>query len=256
MSKTSWQPVHKWYSRETRDQGHYYHEHVILPNLRRLIQLKKHDSVLDLACGAGVFGRSISATFPYLGIDIAPGLIEAARKQDRHDLHTYIVGDITAPWELFSKKLQTNQSFSHAVCILAIQNIQSPLAVFQNASHALTTNGTFILVMNHPAFRIPRQSSWGVDETNKLQYRKINRYMSPLEIPMTMHPGKGKKSPITWSYHFPLSSYITWLSEAGFVITGLEEWTSDKESQGTTGKMENRSRSEIPLFLTIVAKKN
>jgi hypothetical protein len=43
------------------------------------------------------------------------------------------------------------------------------------------------------------------------------------------------------------------LKDAGFVIDTIEEWTSDKESEGRAGKMENRSRAEIPLFMAIKA---
>lgn len=248
MKKSSWQNVHTWYSKETHNKGHYYHQHVILPRVQQLLNIQPYDRVLDLACGSGVFGRTLPKHVTYTGIDIAPGLIEAARKQDRNPLHKYLVGDI----EQLSIQ---NSIFTIAMCLLAIQNVQDPKAVFLNASRLLEKGGRFVIVMNHPTFRIPRQSSWGIDEQTKQQYRRINRYMSPLEIPMTMHPGKGKKSPVTWSYHFPLSCYVQWLREAGFVITHLEEWTSDKESQiGKTGKMENKARNEIPLFLTIVAK--
>ena len=69
-----------------------------------------------------------------------------------------------------------------------------------------------------------------------------------------MHPG-ASSSPITWTYHFPISMYTTWLHDVGFVIEMIEEWTSDKTSIGKAGKMENRSRSEFPLFLAIRAKK-
>ena len=124
----------------------------------------------------------------------------------------------------------------------------------QTAKH-LQLNGTFVIVLNHPAFRIPRQSSWGIDEQNKLQYRKINRYLSPLKIPITAHPGQ-KQSALTWSFHNPISYYISLLTHHGFVVDAFEEWASDKESQkGKTGKMENRSRAEIPLFLAIRARK-
>lgn len=79
--------------------------------------------------------------------------------------------------------------------------------------------------------------------------------MSPMEIPINMNPSD-RNSPITMSYHFPLSDYSKMLKDAGFVIDLIEEWTSDKESEGRAARMENRSRSEIPLFLAIRAVKN
>ena len=88
-----------------------------------------------------------------------------------------------------------------------------------------------------------------------MQARKIFRYMSPLEIPISIHPGKKEKSPSLYSYHYPLSSYSQWLEENHFSILRMEEWISDKTSTGKYAKMENRSRREIPMFLAITAKK-
>lgn len=75
-----------------------------------------------------------------------------------------------------------------------------------------------------------------------------------MEIPINVNPSD-KNSETAMSYHFPISEYSRMLKEAGFVIELIEEWTSDKESQGRAAKMENRSRAEIPLFMAIKAVK-
>lgn len=250
---TSWQGVSRWYAESTKDAGHYYHKHVVIPGVLQLLNLHKKDSVLDLACGSGVLARALPKDIEYMGVDIAPTLIDEAKKQDSQPNHQYVYGDVTK--HTLTTRDGKFRMFSHVTCVLALQNIKEPWKAIKTAAKHVKAGGMFIIVMNHPAFRIPRQSSWGVDEENKLQYRKVNRYMSSLEIPMTMHPGKGKQSPITWSYHYPLSSYSAWLKQEGFVISELQEWTSDKESYGKAKTMENRARNEFPLFLCIVAKK-
>lgn len=256
---TSWQHVHSWYNSITGVKGHYFHEHVILPRVLSLIKNSNSQSVIDLACGNGILGRSLP-NIRYLGIDSAPGLIEHAKKNDAKKHHWYMTGDMT---RTLTETFITNSLpdwnapllFDAATCILALQNIQDGSRVIENISHFVKEQGLFILVLNHPSFRIPRQSGWGIDEKNKLQYRKIMKYMSPLEIPITMNPGQKTASHITWSYHYPLSTYTQWLKQSGFVISDMEEWTSDKESVGKAAKMENTARNEIPLFLCIVAKK-
>ncbi|EKD80395.1 MAG: hypothetical protein ACD_40C00118G0003 [uncultured bacterium] len=145
-------------------------------------------------------------------------------------------------------------SFDHATCILAIQNMKDGAGVIKNISTSLKQSGDLVIVMNHPSFRIPRQSSWGKDEAQKLEYRRVNRYLSPLEIPINTHPGL-KDSPLTWSYHQPLEYYVKALKRVGMVISDLEEWTSDKVSAGKSARAENRARSEFPLFLAIKAVK-
>jgi ubiquinone/menaquinone biosynthesis C-methylase UbiE len=256
--KTSWQSVHRWYNSMSGEKGHYFQEHVVLPKLKQL--LHSSQSVVDLACGNGVLANALPQDVTYLGIDIAKGLIQEAKKKNTSARHYFLIGDITTPLhETLMRdnvpELKSLVQFDAATCILALQNVKEGSRVVENASRLLKEKGLFIIVLNHPSFRIPRQSGWGIDEQNKLHYRKVIKYMSPLEIPIDMHPGKKTRSPVTWSYHYPLSTYTQWLKQAGFVITNLEEWTSDKESTGKAAKMENMSRSEIPLFLCIVAKK-
>lgn len=248
---SSWEPVEKWYRNTVGDEGHYYHQHVVIPGVLKLLSLKNSkSSLLDLACGNGVLARHIPTAVPYIGIDISPSLLKAAKQADKSPHHEYIVSDAT-------KKLALEKNdFSHAAIILAIQNMEDPKAAFQNVSDHLKTGGHLVIVMNHPYFRIPRQTSWKVDEEQKIQYRRIDRYSSPMQIPIQAHPSKGEKSATTWSFHYPLASYTQWLFETGFTIELIEEWHSNKVSTGKAAKMENRSRAEIPLFMAIRAVKN
>jgi hypothetical protein len=145
--------------------------------------------------------------------------------------------------------------FDAAIFILSLQNMEHGQNAIAQASQHLKPNGKLLLVLNHPCFRIPRQSDWGYEEQAKLQYRKINSYMSAMTIPIATHPGKGKDSPTTFSFHHPLSTYTKWLQENGLSILSIEEWCSDKESEGGRARAENRARKEFPLFLAILAQK-
>lgn len=251
-SSTSWHPIGQWYDDAVGEKGHYYHQAVVIPGVVKLLDLPKKEektALLDLACGQGILGRQITSNIPYVGIDIAPSLIRAARQYNKNTSHQYLVGDVT-------RKLPIEKTdFSHATLILALQNIEEPLKAFKNAASHLQQRGKFVIVMNHPCFRIPRQSSWKVDTDNKVQYRRIDRYMTDMKIPIQAHPGKGRQSEQSWSFHHPLSTYSHWLQEAGFTIDRIEEWCSDKVSTGKAAKMENRSRAEFPLFMALLASK-
>ncbi len=192
--------------------------------------------------------RLVPRVINYQGIDVARNLIDVAKKQNQNLEHHFLVGDVTKPLQIQKK------NFSHAACILALQNVKQPELLIANAANYLQNNGKFLIVLNHPYFRIPRQSSWGIDETKKTQYRRVDRYLTPLEVPITAHPGQ-KSTTVTWSFHYPLFAYSQWLKENRFVIEVIEEWTSDKTSVGKAAKMENRSRSEFPLFMAILARK-
>lgn len=249
MSKdTSWKQVGKWYDQIVSDEGHYFHQEVIFPKLQSWLELKAGDSVLDLGCGQGVMARQLQKGTVYYGVDLAPSLIERAKQRSKE--HQFFVRDVTKSLDL------DRSNFSYALFILSLQNMKEPgKAIGQAAAH-LGKGGKLILVLNHPCFRIPRQSHWEIDPEKKLQSRKVDRYMTPMEIPISMHPGGKKEALKTYSYHFPLSDLCRFLGEAGLVITRLDEWCSNKESSGKWAKMENRARKEFPLFLAIEAMKS
>jgi len=245
---TPWQKVAPWYNRVTeRGRGHYFHQHVIIPGVIRLLDIKPNSKLLDLACGNGVLAKKLPKGLDYTGIDLAESLIRTAKIEDKNYLHKYLVGDVTKP-------LNIPQDFTHTAIILALQNIQNPGKALKNVAEHLIKGGYLVIVLNHPAFRIPRQTSWGIDDARKIQYRRVDKYLSPMQIPINMNPSD-RNSPITMSYHNSLSAYSKMLKDAGFIIDLIEEWASDRESEGSAARMENRSRSEIPLFLAVKAVK-
>jgi SAM-dependent methyltransferase len=254
---TSWEDGAKWYSSLVGDSGHYYHTHVIFPRLKELIQisttsLKGPFSMLDLACGSGALLSLLPNDWNYSGVDASKSLIEASKKRLKSfkgKKADFICADITKPIKGLKSHL-----FSHAAIILAVQNLKDPLGAFKTASSHLEKGAPFYIVLNHPCFRIPRQSHWEIDESKNLQYRRIDRYLSPLEIPLQIHPGK-KNTKSLAAFHYSLSDIFAALVQAGFYIEGFEEWVSNKTSSGKAAKRENRARKEFPLFCCIVAVK-
>ena len=245
----SWENVAKWYDKSVGEKGQYYHQHLIIPHLLRLFKTPEKMDVLDLGCGQAVLSRYLPKEAHYLGIDASETLIKAAKKRAEHQKNAhFLVKDLTRPLDLPQK------DFTHAIFLLSLQNMKEGDIAIKNSFAHLQKGGKLFIVLNHPCFRIPRQSSWVVDPQKKMRFRRLDRYMSPLDVPITAHPGK-EKSEETISFHNPLSTYTQWLFDAGFHIETMEEWCSDKVSTGAAAKMENFSRKEFPLFLTIVATK-
>lgn len=235
---TSWEPVQTWYQKIVGSEGHYYHREVILPNIKKW--LNDATSVLDLGCGNGILTTILPKDCVYTGIDLSPSLIKAAKNRKKD----FLIADITKP-------LQLEHKYSHAVILLALQNLEHPEKALENCAKHLDYQGHLLIVLNHPCFRIPRQTSWGVDKEKKIQYRRIDRYMSSMQIPILAHPGKGEQSEKSLSFHFSLTTLSKQLFKKGFAIEEIEEWCSNKVSEGGAAKMENRSREEIPLFMAL-----
>lgn len=237
--RSDWGEVSEWYGALVGKKGHLYHQSVIWPKLLPLLDLKKGDSLLDLGCGEGVFLEAIPKGVSYQGIDLSQELIAKAHARG----NAFTVGDICQPFKL--------GSFTHVVAILSLQNVPKADLAIANAANNLKKGGSFTVVLNHPCFRIPRQTHWEIDDNQKLQYRRVNRYLSPLKIPIQMQPSKGQKSATTWSFHHPLCDYSRFLKKAGLMIEVFDEWISPKKSSGKNAKMENRAREEFPLFFVI-----
>ncbi len=246
--ETSWDTVADWYHDLLKAEGTYQKE-VILPNLLRVLELKAGETVLDLACGEGFFAREFSKKgVRVIGLDAAKKLIEIAKKNSPSSIR-FEVG--------LAEKIPflKDQSVDKAVVVLALQNLENVHQVFKEASRVLKLSGRIVLVLNHPAFRIPKASSWGWDEKEKIQYRRIDTYLSESREKIETHPSD-QGGDYTWSFHRPLQFYFKSLEKNGFAVSRLEEWNSHKQSQaGPRAKAEDKARKEIPLFLMIEALK-
>lgn len=245
---TSWEKSSRWYQKHMQKDGGYNHKEVILPKLLPLLDLNSQDSLVDLGCGQGFLARSIPPKIPYLGLDSSSSLIKLAKEQSLDSSHDFKVCDVTSGIEI-------KEQYTRATFILSLQNMAKPLEALKYAHSLLKKEGRLFIVLNHPCFRIPKYSSWGFLDQHKGQYRRIDRYLSPFRASLKTHPSKGEKSPVTYSFHRPLSEYSQLLKEAGFMIEELVEVTSNKKSYGKAARAENFARKEFPLFMIISAQK-
>lgn len=250
---TSWGGVADWYDGLLGEEDTYQKE-VILPNLLRLMAPKAGMHILDLACGQGFFSRALAATGAKVtGVDISPELIEIARAKSPVS-KSGVPAFAVSPADHLPRV--DGATFDAVLVSLAIQNIENLQGTFDECVRVLKPTGKLFIVMNHPAFRVPKRSGWGWDDATKSQYRRVDAYLSESKEEIVMNPGKeaaGVASAAkTVSFHRPLQLYFKKLQKAGFAVSRLEEWNSHKESQpGPRGAEENRIRKEIPMFLCL-----
>ncbi|MCX6718978.1 MAG: methyltransferase domain-containing protein, partial [Candidatus Taylorbacteria bacterium] len=182
----------------------------------------------------------------------------------------------TAPADSLS--FLENGSVDSVVIVLAIQNIENLSGTFSECARILKKGGRLFMVINHPAFRIPKRSSWqweesnsfatdenpdsssklkaGEDSNSKKQYRRVDAYMSERCEKIDMTPGESSeaKKKFTVTFHRPLQVFFKALKKSGFAVTRLEEWISHKKSEkGPRAEEEDRMRKEIPMFLCFEA---
>jgi ubiquinone/menaquinone biosynthesis C-methylase UbiE len=246
-----WHDVAAWYDELVGERGSEYQREVVIPRTVKLLEAKRGERVLDVACGQGVLCRALAEGGARVsGVDIAPALIEAARRRSRsiHLAIDYRTGDARRLADIFEPN-----TFDAAVVVLAIQNIAPVSPVWEGCHRVLAPRGRLVVVMMHPCFRVPRASGWGWDDQRQAQYRAIEQYLSSSRVEIQIHPGSDP-SQTTPTFHRPLQAYVNTLGSAGFAIGRVEEWTSHKTSPAGPRKAAlDKSRKEIPLFLALRA---
>jgi len=269
-TKTSWGGVAQWYDTLLQGEGTYQKD-LILPNLLRLVEPKKNEVILDLACGQGFFSREFAKKGArVIGADISKELIAIAKKNSSKTITYYLAAADRLSFV-------SERSVDVITLILALQNIENVQDVLNECKRVLKPDGELHIVMNHPAFRVPKGSSWGWDPSASsgqapstslkagekgVQYRRIDSYLSESKEKIQMHPSASsgrtlKPQDYTTSFHRPLQYYFKAIQKAGLFVARLEEWSSHKKSEpGLRAKAENIARAEIPLFLYFGVRKH
>lgn len=241
---THWDNVATWYDTHLEDGNDTLQAKVIAPNLLRILAPTKYHTILGLACGQGYFTRLVEESGARVtGIDLSAKLIAVAKK--KHSVSVYKA----APAHKTGEK---DASFDTVFTVLAFENIANMDDVVGEIARVMKKTGRFVLVLLHPAFRIPKHADWGFDESKKVQYRKVDKYLSEVSIPIEQAPFKGEKNITTTTFHRPLQWYMKIFRKHGLVISGMEEWISHKVSQtGPRQKAEDAARKEFPVFMCL-----
>jgi ubiquinone/menaquinone biosynthesis C-methylase UbiE len=248
-----WDAVASWYDKLVGESGSNYHQNVILPAALRMLGPQPGESVIDICCGQGVLIKPLleSQIGKFTGVDASPRLIDFAKSRHGADPRvSLVVADVCQPGAWASG------GHDAATCLMAVHDVPDLVAMFSNIARALKPGGRAVMVFMHPCFRIPRKTHWGWDTDQKIQYRRIDSYSTPLEIPITTHPGKGTGEE-TRFHHRPLADLLTAMGKGGLAVTACEELHSHRRSQanGPFSKAEHVAAEEFPMFMALKAVK-
>jgi SAM-dependent methyltransferase len=241
----SWDPVAGWYAGWAGKEGSEHHRRLAIPAVLELLEPAPGDRILDVGCGPGALAPHVARTGArYTGIDASRKLLAIARRH--HGAHgEFELADAT---RLAGCSALGAGTFDAVVFLLSIQDIDPLDRAIDSAAWALRSGGRIVMLMTHPCFRVPRQSGWGWDPKRKLQYRRIDRYLTPLSVPMKRY-GCGRQG-ATRSYHRPLMEYVNGLAGAGIVVNRLLELPTYRAGSTIgTGRAVQSADCEIPLFL-------
>lgn len=251
--RTSWDPVANWYNGWVGEDGSEYHREVAVPVLLSLLAPQPGEEILDIGAGQGVLAPHITEMGAhYTGVDASPRLLSIARGR-RIGGASFVLGDATNLQRVAGLR---EAGYDAAVFLLSIQDMDPLEKALASAAWALREGGRLVMLLTHPAFRVPRQSGWGWDEGRKLHYRRIDRYLTPLAVPMKTLPGNRKPNAATRSFHRPLGAYVNGMAARGLLVEHMSEIPAHK-ANAPPGQREaaDKARLEIPLFLGLRARK-
>lgn len=248
---TSWEPLAEWYDGWVGKDGSKHHRNLALPAVMDLLTPQAGEQILDLGAGTGVLAPFVAKVGAhYTGVDASEKLLQFARQHHGKE-GRFILGDAR---RLSALPAVHEAQFDAVIFLLSIQDMDPLSEVLESAAWGLKPGGRVVLLMTHPCFRVPRQSGWGWDEDRKLQFRRVDRYLTPLPVPLKPYPGQ---TGVSRSFHRPLHEYINTLAQNGLWVDQFQEIPTYKTSvPGLNSKAENMANQEIPLFLALRARKN
>jgi 2-polyprenyl-3-methyl-5-hydroxy-6-metoxy-1,4-benzoquinol methylase len=217
------------------DDGLPMQRALIAPITERLLDLKRDERVLEIACGNGAFARRMAALGArVVASDFAETFIERAktRTTEYADRIEYRVIDATDETALLALGAQ---SFDAAVCTMGLMDIAEIDPLLRALSQLLKPRARFVFTISHPCFNstagmkmIVERSENRDGEHVTVHAIQISQYATP-----TTYKGIGIIGQPTPQYYFhrPLNILFGACFRAGFVLDALEEPTFDANAQ-------------------------
>jgi len=217
-------------------EGNDFHNVLINPNQIDLLDIKKGDSILDIACGNGQFARRMTRLGARVtAIDFSDVFINLARSKPLADKIDYRVIDVTRKTEL--AKLRGN-NFDSIVCTMAIMDIENIEPMISFLPEILKNNGKFVFSILHPCFnsgeasQVNEHTDTGGREHN-IYYVKVSNYLISQRTKGEGIRGQPKSQ---YYFHRPLSEILNLCFENGFYMDAMREPSfKDIETTSTWG---------------------
>ncbi|GAB4470143.1 MAG: class I SAM-dependent methyltransferase [Armatimonadaceae bacterium] len=234
------------------DEGNRFHRELVAPAAERLLNVQRGETVLELACGAGLFARQMAARgATVVATDFSDVFIERAKQRaaeyaDRIEFHV-----VDATSEAQVRALGTYR-FDAAVCNMALMDIATLEPLFTALRHVLKPQGRFVFTLMHPCFnndsmtRVVEEQNQGgtIEVTHSV---KISRYRTG-----KASKGIGIRGQEVPQYYFhrSLTDLLIPAFQNGFVVDALEEpYFADREEDPRSLRAYNFR--EIPLVLAV-----
>ena len=231
-------------------EGNEFQKQLIAPAQERLLDLKRGELVLEVACGNGNFARSMARLGArVVASDISERFIELARARTTQNANMieYRVLDATDRQQLMALG---EGRFDAAVCTMAMMDMWSIEPLVDCLTRLLRPGGRFVFSVMHPCFNSPTAIS--IAETEDRDGQLVTTYA--VKVAKYIEPAATKGLGVLgqpaphWYFTRPISMLFNACFAAGLMLDGIEEPTFE-EHKPSKHPASWRNYTEIPPAL-------
>jgi len=153
---TAWEKNAEFWDNYMGDESNDFHRNLVRPYVTKLLNIKKRDFVLDIACGNGNYSAYLAQqSAKVVAFDYSEKMIQLAikRRQAFSDSIEFKVCDAAQYNELL--KLKRDKLYDKAIANMAIMDIADIRPLFSAVNVMLRHDGIFVFATHHPCFTYP-----------------------------------------------------------------------------------------------------
>lgn len=230
-----WEQKAGWWDDYMGEHGNWTHRNIVAPPVEHLLDIQKNETVLEVACGSGIFARRMADLGAnVVAFDVSATFVERARVRtepygDRIELHQ-IDGTDEA------KMLTLGESrFDAAVCNMALMDMADINPLGSALARLLKPGGRFVFAVPHPCFNtMAVKKVVEEDECDgefvTVRSVKVSKYITPRSARGIGIPGEPASH---FYFDRPINVLLKTFFNVGFVLDAFEEPTQSVDSDSS-----------------------
>ncbi len=233
--------------------GNDFHRLLVSPAVERLLNLQPDETVLEIACGNGVFSRRMTQLGVHvIATDFSTQFLERARAHttEHADRIDYRLLDATHEEQIVALG---KQRFDAAVCNMAIMDIAEIDPLMRGIRQVVKPAGRFVFSLTHPCFNHSRMTFCA--EANDIDGKIITT--TSIKVTQYLRPSSQKSVGMLgepaphYTFDRPLHVLFNACFRAGLVLDGLEEPAFNHPHDGSQPRrlLSWTNYSEVPAVL-------
>ncbi len=248
-----WDEISDWWDDKIGD-GNDAQDELIEPTQERLLDIKRGERLLDIACGAGRFTRRMAELGASItALDHSAKFIARARKRSQQyensiDFHVVNAADASALLALPSTP------FDAAVCTMGIMDMAVITPLARSLTKLLRPGGRFVFSVMHPAFNSNGSRNSMEREYNANGVQERFGVWVPEYLKSRSYTGigiVGQPRPHIY-FHRPINLLLRLFLDQGFRLSAFEEPRfSDAAISSAKSPLSSEFWRYFPLILVV-----